>query len=189
MRPIAKDVDDYVANAPECTRPILVKLRRIFRRASPKLQEAIKWGVPCYVYKGPVAGFAAYKQHVSWGLWKSRLVNDPDALLDRRGIVMGGKIANVSEIPPGSKLVGLIKQVIALNEAGIKNPKPPDPKVPADFAAAMKNSASAANHYAAFTPARKWQYVNWITQAKRPQTRAKRIQTAVERISEGKTMK
>src|SRR5438128_2589539 len=117
----AKDVDEYIANAPECTRRILVELRRIFRRASPKLEEAIKWGVPCYAYKGPVGGFAAYKKHVSWGLWKSRLLNDPDRLVGHR-IVMGGKITALSEIPPAAKLVKLIKQVIALNEAGIKNP-------------------------------------------------------------------
>src|SRR3954451_11945627 len=107
----AKDVDEYIANAPEYTRPILVKLRRIFQRASPQLEEAIKWGVPCYVYKGPVGGFAAYPNHVSWGLWKSRLLNDPDGLLDRRGIVMGGKITKMSDIPPASKLANLIKQV------------------------------------------------------------------------------
>ena len=185
----AKDVDEYIANASECTRPILIKLRRIVRDASPKLEEAIKWGVPCYVCKGPVVGFAAYQKHVSWGLWKSRLVKDPDGLLGNRGIVMGGKFTTVSEIPAASKLAGLIKQVIALNEAGVKNPKPPDPRVPADFAAAMKASSGAAEHYAAFTPARKWQYVNWIEKAKRPETRAKRIEMAVERISEGKTMK
>ncbi len=185
----AKDVDAYIANATEYTRPILVKLRRIFQRASPKLEEAIKWGVPCYVYKGPVCGFAAYKQHVSWGLWKSRLLKDPDGLLDRRGIVMGGKITKMSEIPAASKLIGLIKQVVALNEAGIKNPKPPDPKVPADFAVAMRKSGEAAKHYAAFTPACKWQYVNWINHAKRAETRAKRIAAAVERIGKGMKIK
>src|SRR3954464_7612995 len=111
----AKDVDEYIANAPEPTRPILVKLRRIFRQASPKLEEAIKWGIPCFVYKGPVGGFAAYTTHVSWGLWKARLLNDPDGLLDSRGIVMGGKITSVSEIPPTAMLVKLIQQVIALN--------------------------------------------------------------------------
>src|SRR5437016_1942379 len=110
MRPVAKDVDDYIASAPECTRSILVKQRRIFRRASPKLQEAIKWGVPCYAYQGPVGGFAAYKKHVSWGLWKARLVNDPDHILGRGFSVMAGKITKVSEIPPASKIAGLIKQ-------------------------------------------------------------------------------
>ena len=91
MRSAAKDVDDYIASAPDCTRAILVKLRRIFQQASPKLEEAIKWGVPCYVYKGPVGGFSAYTKHVSWGLWKARLLNDPDGLIGA-GILKGGKI-------------------------------------------------------------------------------------------------
>lgn len=140
------------------------------------------------MYKGPVGGFAAYKEHVSWGLWKARLLNDPEGLVGH-GIVMGGKITRMSEIPPAAKMIGLIKQVIALNEAGIKNPKPPDPELPAEFAAALKKNAEAAKHYAAFTPARKWQYVNWINKAKRAETRAKRILAAVERMGVGKAMK
>src|SRR4051812_26655760 len=103
----AKDVDEYIANASDHTRPILVKLRRIFQQASPKLGEAIKWGVPCYEYKGTVGGFAAYKKHVSWGLWKTQLLNDPDGIIGD-GIMKGGKITNESQIPPSSKLTDLI---------------------------------------------------------------------------------
>jgi uncharacterized protein YdeI (YjbR/CyaY-like superfamily) len=143
--------------------------------------------VPCFEHKGPVGAFTAYKNHVSWGLWKSRALDDPDGLLGH-GIMAGGKIARVSEVPPAAKLIKLIQQVIALNEAGIK-PATPAPEMPADFAAAMKKSEKAMKHYANFTHARQWQYVNWINKAKRPQTRGKRIETAVERISVGKTMK
>src|SRR3954451_516055 len=103
----AKDVDEYIASAPDPTRPILVKLRRIFRQASPKLEEAIKWGVPCYAYKGMVGGFAAYTNHVSWALWKTELLNDPDAIIGH-GIIRGGKITKTSDIPPASKLLSLI---------------------------------------------------------------------------------
>src|SRR4051812_46819508 len=95
----AKDVDEYIANASDHIRPILVKLRRIFQQASPKLEEAIKWGVPCYVYKGPVGGFAAYKQPVTGGLWKPSLLTDPDRLIGD-GILKGGKITSVAEVPP-----------------------------------------------------------------------------------------
>jgi uncharacterized protein YdeI (YjbR/CyaY-like superfamily) len=185
--PKAKDVDEYIANASDVTRPILVKLRRIFHQASPKLEELIKWGVPCYVYKGPVGGFAAYKAHVSWGLWKASLLKDPDGIIGD-GILKGGKFTKVSEIPPAAKMVALIKQAIALNEAGTKAVTP-DPELPDDFAAALKESAKATKQYAGFTPARKWQYVNWVTKAKRPETRAKRIQTAVAWIAQGITLK
>ena len=71
-------------------------------------------------------------------------------------------------------MVGLIKQAIALNEAGIK-PVTPTPKLPPDFAAAMKKNSNAIQHYKNFTPARKWRYVNWITKAKRSQTRASKF--------------
>jgi uncharacterized protein YdeI (YjbR/CyaY-like superfamily) len=182
-----KNIDDYIAKAPDYARPILVELRRIFQQASPKLEEAIKWGIPCFGYKGPVGAFAAYQKHVSWGLWKSRALDDPDGLLGK-GIMSGGKITKVSEIPPAAKIVRLIRQVIALNEAGIK-PVTPPPKLPPDFAAALNKNDQAAAHYAAFTPARKWQYVNWVTKAQRAETRARRITTAVDRIHEGKTMK
>jgi uncharacterized protein YdeI (YjbR/CyaY-like superfamily) len=184
----AKDVDEYIANAPECTRGILVGLREIFRGASPKLEEEIKWGVPCYGWKGPVGAFAAYQKHVSWGLWKVEGLNDPEGIIGRGGIMKGGKITKVSEIPPAGKMIGLIRQVIALNEAGIK-PVTPEPVVPGDLAAAMKKSREAAKQYAAFTPARKWQYVNWINRAKRAETRAKRIETAIAWISEGRSVK
>ena len=98
----AKDIDEYIANASDCTRPILVKLRRIFQQASPKLQEAIKWNVPCFLYKGPVGGFAAFKSHVTWGLWKATALDDPDGIIGN-GILKGGRIANVSENPAGAK--------------------------------------------------------------------------------------
>jgi hypothetical protein len=146
MRP-AKDVDEYIANAPEGTRPILEKLRQIFRKASPKLEEAIKWGVPCFEYKGMVGGFAAYKKHVSWALWQAELLDDADGLLGL-GIKKGGKIASMSEIPPTSKLLSLIKQAVALNEAGIKpaqsarEPKPRAEKAAKPSAAKSKPKTS-----------------------------------------------
>jgi uncharacterized protein YdeI (YjbR/CyaY-like superfamily) len=66
--------------------------------------------------------------------------------------------------------------------------KPPKPalKMPADFAAALKKSKKAAAVFAAFSPSCKREYVDWIVEAKREETRAKRIATAVEWIGEGK---
>ncbi len=194
--PKATDIDEYIANAPAGTRPILAELRRVFLQASPRLEETLKWGVPFYSYKGPVGGFAAYKAHVSWGLWKARLLNDPDGIVGN-GIKTGGKIRTIDELPSPLKLIGLIRQAIALNEAGIK-PRTPEPDEPEDFKIAMKawkpldekrDAGQASTNWDAFSPARKWQYVNWINQAKRTDTRARRIATAVEQIARGRPMK
>ena len=183
----ATSVDDYLARAPEVTRPILAELRRIFLAASPKIEETIKWGIPIFAYKGDLGGLSASRAHVTWSLWKARQLSDPHDLIGH-GIMLGGRAASLDEMPREEALLDLIRQAIDLNERGVKV-HTPRPKTPADFAAAMQKSADAKKRYAALTPARQWRYVNWIAAAKRPETRAKRIAAAVGRIGEGKTMK
>lgn len=72
-----KDVDAYIAQAPEAVRPTLIKLRRVIKKAAPKANERISYGMPFYEYGGRgYAGrliyFAAFKKHISlfitpWG--------------------------------------------------------------------------------------------------------------------------
>jgi len=66
--------------------------------------------------------------------------------------------------------------------------KPPKPTVetPEELAAALKENKKAAAVFAAFSPSCKREYTEWIADAKRPETREKRVATAVEWIAEGK---
>jgi uncharacterized protein YdeI (YjbR/CyaY-like superfamily) len=59
-------------------------------------------------------------------------------------------------------------------------------ETPAEFAAALKRNKKAATAFAAFSPSCKREYVEWIADAKRAETRDKRIATALEWIAEGK---
>lgn len=54
---------------------------------------------------------------------------------------------------------------------------------PADLAAALARYPSAAGHFAAFPPSSKRIILEWIAQAKRPETRAKRIEETAEKAS------
>ena len=65
-------------------------------------------------------------------------------------------------------------------------PKPP-PELPDDLAAALAKNKRAAATYAAFSPSGRREYVEWITEAKRAETRVKRVQQAVEWMAEGKS--
>ena len=65
-----KDVDSYIAAAPEEVRPILTQIRRIIIDAAPKASERISYGMPFYEYggtgyKGRLIYFAAFKKHIS----------------------------------------------------------------------------------------------------------------------------
>ena len=87
-------------------------------------------------------------------------------------------------------ILKLIKEARTLNDDGVKlarttTKRKPLP-MPADLAAALKKSKAAAAKFEAFPPSHKREYIEWITEAKREETRRTRIATAVEWIAEGK---
>jgi uncharacterized protein YdhG (YjbR/CyaY superfamily) len=63
----AKTVDEYIkagAAAPS-PRPQLRKLRRLIKKAAPKAEEKISYGIPLYKHHGMLVAFGAFKDHVS----------------------------------------------------------------------------------------------------------------------------
>jgi len=65
------------------------------------------------------------------------------------------------------------------------SPKPA-PRAPADFAVALKASRKAAATWKDLSPGHRREYVEWITEAKRAETRERRIATSIEWLSAGK---
>ena len=62
----AKDVDEYIANAPEEMRGKLQEIRAVIRKAAPNAEERISYGMPYYGYKGRLAYFAYAKGHIGF---------------------------------------------------------------------------------------------------------------------------
>ena len=56
-------VDEYIASQPQTLQPKLTKLREIIRKAAPKAEESIAYGMPAYKHHGPLVYFACFKQH------------------------------------------------------------------------------------------------------------------------------
>ena len=101
------------------------------------------------------------------------------------------KVSRTNDLPADDVLVAYVREAMALNEAGLQagqgtRKRRPAPRVPADLMAALKRSERALATYRAFTPGRKRDYVEWVLDAKRDETRKKRIATAVEWMAEGK---
>ncbi len=190
-------VDAYIEKAQEFARPVMAHLRHLVHQACPDVEESIKWGMPSFDYKGPFCNMASFKQHCVFGFWKAKLLKDPGNYLGERsaqgGEAMGhlGKITSLKYLPPDKVMLDFLKQAVKLNEEGVK--LPPRAKkdkeelvMPNDFLASLKNNKKALKGYEAFTAAQKREYLDWVLEAKTDATRAKRIATAVEWISEGK---
>ena len=189
--PFDPRIDDYIQRAAPFAQPILVHLRSLIHEVCPEVEETIKWGMPTFMHAGKnLCGMAAFKQHASFGLWKHEQVLGADA--PRDGMGSYGKMASLDDLPPKKTLVAHLKKAMALNEAGAKAPaarkavpKPP-PDAPADLLAALKANKAAKAAYEGFPPSAKRDYVDWIVEAKRDETRARRIAQAIEWMSEGK---
>ena len=184
-------VDAYIAKARPFAQPILERIRAAVHKACPAAAEAIKWGMPAFEYKGPLAGMAAFKSHCTLGFWKPSLMKTVPT--GRRDEAMGqfGRFESIDDVPAEAALIRMVKEAVAINDAGLKvqrrraAPKPA-PKAPPYLLAALKKNPKALAAWRAFPPSQQREYIQWIGDAKTAETRARRLATAVTWIADGK---
>jgi uncharacterized protein YdeI (YjbR/CyaY-like superfamily) len=184
-------IDAYIAKAQPFAKPILNRIRKAVHAGCPDVTETIKWSMPAFDYKGPLCGTAAFKAHCIFGFWKGALMKSVPK--DKGADAMGqfGRFESIDDLPADSALVRMVKEATALNDAGVKvvrERKPKKPlKAPAYMLAAIRKNKQAHAAYGAFSPSNQREYVEWITEAKSDETRGRRLETAVQWISEGKS--
>lgn len=190
-----KRVDEYIAKAQPFAQPILKHLRGLVHKACPEVEETIKWGMPSFEYKGPMYGFAAFKKHCAVGFWKASLMKDPHGLLTKaqdEKTSMGnlGCIASLKDLPSDRIMLSYLKDAVRLNDEGIKVVKTVKPKkafvVDIDLKASLSKNKKANACFTEFSESNKREYNDWILEAKTEVTKLKRIEQAVEWMSEGK---
>ena len=110
-------------------------------------------------------------------------------------VVAGGVIVNaaIAELPKEKVLLRYLREAVKLGASD--EPARPKPErksaepvaVPADLAKALKENAAASSTFRSLSPSHRKEYVEWITEAKRDETRRKRLATTLEWLAEGKS--
>ena len=187
-------VDTYIARSAEFAQPILTHLRSLVHASCPGATETIKWGMPFFEHHGVLCHMASFKAHCAFGFWHSEM-RAPAKGLAPGDAAMGqfGRITSLKDLPKDAALKTLIRKAAAVNESGVKPlrvtklmAKGP-PEVPEDLASALKRNRKALANFTAMSPSHQREYVEWLTGAKREETRSKRLATAIEWIAEGKS--
>lgn len=62
----AATIDDYAARFPDEAQRLLKKMRQTIRKAAPKAEEAIRYGIPTFVLNGNLVHFGAFKNHIGF---------------------------------------------------------------------------------------------------------------------------
>ena len=180
-------IDTYVAKSKPFAQPILTHIRELVHKACPAVVETIKWGRPFFEYKGAIlANMSAFKEHCSFGFWgveisgvlRDAKVLEPDAM----GSL--GRLTRIEDMPAKKPMLALLRTAAAFIDSGqytipiAARPrvvKAQAPEAPMEFTKALKANKKAAAAFAAFSPSCKKEYVEWIADAKRAETRDKRI--------------
>lgn len=184
-------IDAYIARQADFARPILEHVRDVMHAACPEVEEAVKWSMPAFMYKGrPLANMAAFKAHAVMGFWQGEQLRDSNV----RGEAMGefGRLASIDDLPSRDHLVELIRRAARLIDEGVKPVRTKTVKAPIempdDLAAALAANSLAQATYDGFPSSGRRDYLQWVTEAKRPETRQKRIAQAVAQMAEGKRL-
>jgi hypothetical protein len=180
-----EQIDAYIAAAPHWQQPILSHVRNLVHKLVPEVEEAWKWSTPFFDYKGHFVGLMSLKDSIT--IRFARGGEMPEIAAGNDG-GPGGAISRIKamdDLP--AFLPDLIKRAVYLND-NVPWPvaETVEREVPEDLQAALDQAPAANEIWTNWTTAKRKDYIVWITEAKKPETRATRITTAIEWIAQNK---
>lgn len=185
---MAKTIDEYFEWHPEYI-GILEKLREIILKTD--LVESVKWGIPSYsIGNKNVVGIGAFKSYV--GLWFYNgvfLTDEAKKLLNAQE----GKTKGMRQWRFGSMDEIIEPLVLTYLQEAIQNQKDgkeikPEKKpllIPSELAEALASDAKLSELFDEMTLSYKREYAEYISEAKRPETKTKRLEKIIPMIKEG----
>jgi hypothetical protein len=191
-------VDTYIARSAEFAKPILIHLRELIHDNCPSVEETMKWSFPHFTYKGPadrspriLCSMASFTQHCAFGFWYAGNKSNNQQSAPAMG--QYGRISSLADLPRDNVLAKQIKEAVRVHDGGVKprtTAKAAEKKpleVPGYLTDALRKNKKALATFDQFSNSNKKEYVEWVADAKTEETRKKRLDTAIEWMSEGKT--
>lgn len=184
-----KTVDEYIESA-EHWQAELIRLREILKSAP--LIETVKWGGPCYTHNDKmVVGLGAFKSYVGLWFFQGALLSDREGVLvnaqeGRTKAMRQWRFSSAKEIKV-RPIKAYIKEAIQLQDEGkeIKADRTQPVVVPPELKSALSQNKQAQSAFNALTKGRQREYTDYIADAKRPETKAKRLEKILPMIESG----
>ena len=177
--------DELERNEPE-----LRKLRKIVN--STALEETFKWSFPCYTYNGKnVLGLGSFKSYFGIWFFQGALLSDPEAVLNNaqegKTVAMRQWRMSTSKDIKVRLIKAYIKEAIELVDQGkeIKPKKAKSLVMPDLLKAALKKNKRAEKAFGNLTPGRQREYADHVSEAKREETKVKRVAKIIPMIIAG----
>ena len=160
------------------------------------LNEELKWGCPCYVYKEKnIILIHGFKEYCAVLFFKGALLKDEHGILIQQTpnvqVPRQVRFTSVKEITKLSPtLKAYIHEAVEVEKKGVKVPKKTtaEYKVPEEFQNKLDESAALKKAFHALTPGRQRGYLFHFSQPKLSKTRETRVEKYIPQILQGKGM-
>jgi hypothetical protein len=190
-----KDPIEWLETCPEFSWPLANQLREWILTWAPDLTESIKWNLLCFSGRKLVCGISACKKHLSIAFFRGTELPDPAKLFNEGG-ERNTNIRSIRLTTLDSFNRRAFQELLhAAVELETDPAIPPAPKVkrepwpvPKFFktALAMKKNRAAAGNFRALAPSCQREYLVWLTMAKLPETRVRRLQETLAALRAGR---
>lgn len=158
------------------------------------LTEELKWGVPCYTFKGKnIVLIHDFKEYCAALFIKGALLKDPKGILiQQTENVQSARQLRFTSTGEVTKLTATLKkyiyEAVELEEKGVKVElkKTSDFKVPEEFQTKLDKNKTLKASFEALTPGRQRAYIFYFSQAKQSRTRESRVEKCIPQILERK---
>lgn len=190
-----KDPIEWLETCPDFSWPLANQLREWFLNWEPDLAETIKWNNLCFSGRKLIFGISACKHHLAIFFFRGAELPDPVRLFtpggEKNTSIRSIKVTSLD----GVNQKALRELLHAAVELDADPTIPPAPKmkrkpwpVPQFFkvALAMKRNRTAAKRFRAMSPTCQREYLVWLTTAKLPETRARRLKETLAALSGGR---
>lgn len=183
------NVDEYISKN-ESWRDALNKLRQII--LSTQLQETIKWGAPVYTFEGKnIVGLGAFKSYVGIWFFQGALLSDKHKKLvnaqeGKTKALRQWRFNSVEEIDDAA-ILEYLHEAIQNQKAGreIKPSKKPL-IIPVELHKAFDDNPKLKISFGKLGLSRQREFAEYIMEAKREETRMKRLYKVIPLILEQK---
>jgi len=189
----AQKIDAYIDKQADFARPILHILRQWIRESHPAVIEDYKWGGPHFhLGKGLVMGMGGFKHHVSLFFMEGALIEDPYGLLAQgKGEAMRHvKLTSEEELHQHEQAIRYyLSEAFRNAEAGRKVDKKALRKplvIPDWVREALQKVPDAWANFEGMSWSHQKEYLEYLTEAKREDTRQRRLAKTIELLLQKK---
>jgi len=190
-----KDPGQWLQTCPEFSRPLAEQIVEWFLTWEPDLMESIKWNMLCFSGRKLVCGVSGCKKHLSIAFFRGTELSDPANLFTLGGEqntnIRSVKLTSLETVNRRA-LEALLRAAVELDGDVTMPPLPKVKRKPwpiPDFfkrALAQKKNRAAAENFKALAPSCQREYLVWLTMAKLPETRARRLKETLRALARGR---